>query len=205
MNLEDALVLIAELRAQNALLSAQVAEEQRQNAQLVERVTELEQKIVELEARKTSPPPWAKANRVQPEGSRKTTRRQRAPEHDHGRRQSTPTQIVQHAYERCPDCAYALAGSSVARRREVIEIPRTSVEVIEHRILKRYCPVCGAWKTPPASFEGSVLGQGRLGMRLARMRQDSERTQALARIGPSCPGVDRCYAACSSTHTSPQL
>jgi len=38
---------------------------------------------------------------------------------------------------------------------------------------------------------------------LARKRQDSERTQALARISPSFPSVDRCYAACNTAHTSP--
>ncbi len=38
---------------------------------------------------------------------------------------------------------------------------------------------------------------------LVRKRQDSERTQALARISPSFPSVDRCYAACNTAHTSP--
>jgi len=37
-----------------------------------------------------------------------------------------------------------------------------------------------------------------------RMRQDSERKLAWARISPSFPGFDRGYAACSSAHTSPQ-
>ena len=65
MNLEDALALIAELRAQNALLSAQVAEEEQRTAPLGGRVRELERKVAELEARKLPPPPWAKANRVE--------------------------------------------------------------------------------------------------------------------------------------------
>ena len=37
---------------------------------------------------------------------------------------------------------------------------------------------------------------------LHRKRQDSERTQALARIGLSFPGFDRAYATCSTAHTS---
>ena len=169
MSLEDALGLIGELREQNAALQAQVTEQQRQNALLVERIGELEQKVAELEALKTPPPPWAKANRAKPEKSPGTTRKKRAPAHNHGRRRSTPTRIAQHAYERCPDCAYALAGSAVARRREVIEIPALPVEVVEHRILKRYCPVCQAWKTPQVSFAGVTLGQSRLGVRLASL------------------------------------
>jgi len=36
------------------------------------------------------------------------------------------------------------------------------------------------------------------------MRQDSERTQALARTRSSFPGFDRAYAACSTAHTAPQ-
>jgi hypothetical protein len=93
-------------------------------------------------------------------------RKARAPEHNHGRRKMTPTRIVQHAYERCPDCAYALSGVSIARRREVIDLPPTPIAVTEHQILKRYCPVCQAWKTPRVRLEGEVLGQERIGLRL---------------------------------------
>ena len=169
MSQEDALGLIGELQEQNAALRVQVAAQQRQNERLVERIGELEQKIAELAALKTPPPPWAKANRPKPEKPAGTPRKKRAPTHDHGRRRSTPTRIVAHAYDRCPDCAYALAGTAVARRREVIEIPPTAVEVVEHQVLKRYCPACGAWKTPAVSFEGITLGQGRLGVRLASL------------------------------------
>ena len=169
MSLEDALGLIGELREQNAALQAQVADQQRQNERLVERIGELERKIAELEALTTPPPSWAKANRPKPEKSAGTIRKKRGAAHNHGRRRSTPTQIVPHAYDRCPDCAYALAGSAVARRREVIEIPPLPVEVVEHHILKRYCPVCRAWKTPRVSFAGLTLGQGRLGVRLASL------------------------------------
>ena len=57
----------------------------------------------------------------------------------------------------------------MARRREVIEIPALPVEVVEHQMLKRYCPVCRAWKTPSVSFAGMTLGQSRLGVRLASL------------------------------------
>jgi predicted RNA polymerase sigma factor len=40
--------------------------------------------------------------------------------------------------------------------------------------------------------------------RAVGMRQDSERTQALARIRPLFPSFDRGYATCSTAHTSPQ-
>jgi transposase len=57
----------------------------------------------------------------------------------------------------------------VGRRREVLELPTVAVTVTEHQILKRYCPVCAAYKTPRVSFAGVVLGQGRIGVRLASL------------------------------------
>jgi transposase len=77
--------------------------------------------------------------------------------------------MVQHAYARCPDCGYPLRGRAVQRRREVLEIPAAPVAVVEHQILKRYCPVCATYKTPHVSFAGLVLGQGRIGVRLASL------------------------------------
>lgn len=61
-----------------------------------------------------------------------------------------------------------MAGDSIKRTREVIEIPAITAEVIEHQFIKRHCPVCQAWKTPTAAVVGDVvLGQGRIGVRLA--------------------------------------
>jgi hypothetical protein len=57
----------------------------------------------------------------------------------------------------------------VERRREVIELPALPVEVVEHRLLKRYCPACRAWTTPRVCFAGRTLGQSRLGVRLASL------------------------------------
>ncbi len=169
MTLEDALALIAELQIQNALLREQVAQLQVENAALRVKVAALEQRIAELEAEKRPPPPWAKANRVKREKAEGETRRQRAAEQNHGRPRSTPSQYVRHAYDRCPDCGYTLRDGAVQRRREVLEVPATPVSVVEHQTLKRYCPVCRAYKTPRVSFAGQVLGQGRIGVRLASL------------------------------------
>jgi hypothetical protein len=131
---------------------ALIAELQAQNAALQARVRELEQRIAELEAEKR-PPPWAKANRVKREKPAGEQRRPRAPEHNRGR----------------PDCGYRLRGRAVARRREVLEIPAAPVEVVEHQVLKRYCPVCRAYKAPRGALRGLVLGQSRIGVRLASL------------------------------------
>ena len=46
---------------------------------------------------------------------------------------------MDHALERCPDCHYRLQGHSLDYTREVIELPEPQpLEVIEHRIIKRY-------------------------------------------------------------------
>ncbi len=122
-------------------------------------------RIAELERRKTPAPAFVRAN-VTPERPA-TPRRKRAPEHNAGCRREEPTQIVYHAEERCPDCGYLLRGQSVARSRQVIDLPEPApVEITEHRLRKRHCPACDRWWTPRVDFGGQVLGQGRLGVRL---------------------------------------
>ena len=104
MTLEDE---VAALRAENALLRAELAAAQA--------------RIAELEKRKTPVPGFVKANTERKD--RSEPRKKRAPEHNAGRRRAEPTQTVQHAYERCPDCGYLLRGQSIARTREVIDLP----------------------------------------------------------------------------------
>jgi hypothetical protein len=159
MSEEDAGALIAVLREQ-------LAQQEAANQALREPVARLEQRIAELEALKTPPPGWAKPNR--PRRERPAGTKRRAPEHNRGRRRSTPTRVETHAYERCPDCGYALRGGALARRREVIDLPAAPVEITEHRLITRYCPHCRAWQTPRLP-DGLALGQGRLGVRLASL------------------------------------
>jgi transposase len=73
-------------------------------------------------------------------------------------------------FEHCPDCNYRLSGASLAYTREVIELPPPQpVEVIEHQVIKRWCPCCGAWRSPRLDLQGQVLGQGRIGVRIASL------------------------------------
>ncbi len=74
----------------------------------------------------------------------------------------TPTESIEHAIDACPDCGATLAGSSVQRTREVIDLPITPVRVVEHRIITRTCPACKRRCTPTVDLEGVVLGQQRL-------------------------------------------
>ncbi len=140
------------LRAENAALRAELA------AAL--------KRIAELEQGKKERPSFAKANKPKKAGP-KAARRKRKPEHNRARRREMPTKSVPHKLEDCPDCGCHLYGQSVARRRQVIELPPPQpVEVIEHEVHKSWCPRCGRWHTPKLDLRGVVLGHGRLGVRL---------------------------------------
>jgi hypothetical protein len=168
MTLEVALALIAELQVQNSALQDENAALHGAVQAERERVAALEQRLADLEGG-TQPPPWVKANRPARQKETSPPRKQRRPESNRGRPRGEPTQYVQHAYDQCPDCGYTLRGQAVRRRREVVELPDRAVSITEHQLLMRYCPVCAAYKTPTVSFAGMVLGQGRIGVRLASL------------------------------------
>ena len=152
----------AQLRAENAELRALVG-------QLQEQLATAQTRIAELEQQRREPPSFVKPNRprsLEP----KPKRKKRASHHNHGRRRMTPTRSVDHALDRCPDCQYRLQGQSLDYTREVIELPEPQpLEVIEHRIIKRFCPHCKRWHSPKLDLRGQVLGQGRLGVRIVSL------------------------------------
>jgi transposase len=132
---------------------------------LREALAQAQARVAELERRKTPPPSFVRANT--PTDRPAAPRRKRSAQHNASRPREEPTQIVYHAEERCPDCGYLLRGQSVARSRQVIDLPEPApVEITEHRLLKRHCPACDRWWTPRVDFGGQVLGQGRFGVRL---------------------------------------
>jgi transposase len=159
MTLEDE---NAQLRTENAELRLLVAQLQQQLAVALARIAELEQQ-------RRDPPSFVKSNtpkRTDP----KPPRKKRAPQHNRARRRETPTRIVEHALDRCPDCHYRLRGQSLDYSRQVLELPPPPpIEVIEHRIIKRFCPKCARWRSPKLALRGQVLGRSRIGVRLASL------------------------------------
>ncbi len=140
------------LRAENVVLRAELAAAHK--------------RIAELEQGRKERPFFAKANRRKKAGAKKP-RRKREPEHNRARRRETATRSVPHKVEDCPDCGCHLYGQSVARRRQVIELPPPQpVEVTEHVVFKSWCPRCERWHTPRLDLRAEVLGHGRLGVRL---------------------------------------
>jgi transposase len=157
MTHEEGLALLVE----NAALKKLVAELQDQIEMLSNQLAELEKK------QKT--PSFVKANRPKKEGSPKT-RKKRAGWHNQARRREEPTRVETHAVEECVTCGYHLRGESEDYRRQVIELPEPQpVEVIEHRMMKRWCPVCQAWQRPEMKWGERVVGQGRIGVRLGAL------------------------------------
>jgi transposase len=82
------------------------------------------------------------------------------------RRSPTPTRRVTHAADHCPHCGTRLLGGWVHRRREVIDLPVVPVEVVEHVILARQCPLCERRVLPTVDLGDTVAGKQRLGARL---------------------------------------
>lgn len=149
------------LIAENAMLRQLVADLQGQIEALSQRVAELEK------GRKT--PSFVKANRPKKEKALKE-RKKRAGKYNQARRREEPTRVERHAVEECATCGYHLRGESESYRRQVIELPEPQpVEVIEHHILKRWCPVCRAWQRPEMDWSRRVIGHGRIGVRLATL------------------------------------
>jgi hypothetical protein len=136
---------------------------------LLQQLAAAQQRIAELEQQPVDPPPFVKPNR--PKSTEpKPKRKKRAPQHNHGRKRMTPTRSVEHVLDRCPDCHYRLQGHSLDYTREVLELPEPQPsEVIEHRIIKRFCPHCKRWHSPKLDLRGVVLGQGRIGVRIASL------------------------------------
>ncbi len=127
-------------------------------------------RIKELEQVKTPSPPFVKANKKKPQAEEKKPRKKREAQYNRARKRSVPTQIVEHRIVECPACHLRLGGISLARCREVIDIPPPPmVEVTEHRIYKGWCSGCQKWLEAPVDFGEQVIGQGRIGVRLASM------------------------------------
>ena len=155
-------------RLQEVTEDLQQTQEQLRQAQ--EQLHEAQTRIAELEKLKTAKASFVKANKKKPRAQEKKPRKKRDAQFNHGRRRATPTQIVEHRIVQCPDCHLRLGGISLARVREVIDVPPPPpVEITEHRVYKGWCAQCQKWHEAPVELAEQVLGQGRIGVRLASL------------------------------------
>ena len=168
MTLQDKVVSlnkVVHLRADVAHLQTENGELRRQLTVAVARLAQVEQQDKPPSAK--SPPSFVKPNRPKrdtPNGQRK----KRATKHNTSRRRAKPTCIERHAVDRCPVCDYRFTGESIDYIRQAIEIP-PPVEITEHQVVKRWCPHCEACQSPHLDLSQQVMGQGRIGLRIARV------------------------------------
>lgn len=148
-------------------LIALIKTQQMTIAQLQATVAHLEQRLRDLETGRSTPQrmPGHKPEQTEPRPQR--SRRKRT--ENHARRRGAPTARVEHALAQCPRCGIRLAGGSVKRTREVLEITPAPVTVTEHVYLERCCPGCGQRWTPRVDLQGEVVGRSRLGIGLVSL------------------------------------
>ena len=155
------------LTLSHAELVSLVQQQQALIAELQATVARLERRVRELEGGGTPPRGMPGHKPDQPVPPSPRSRRKRAT--NAARTRSEPTARVVHALSHCPDCGIALAGGSIKRTREVIELPVVPATVTEQVYLERCCPGCGRRWTPTVDLTGQVIGQSRLGVGLVSL------------------------------------
>ena len=151
------------LHIENEKLRTDVIVLKQQVTELTSQLQTAMTRIAELEQAKKKPPSFVKRNRP-PRAEPAKPRKKRAAKHNRSRKREEPTRIERHALANCPDCNYQLRGESIDYTRQVIEIPPPPpVEVIEHQVIKRWCPHCEGWLRPKLDLSGQVIGQRRIG------------------------------------------
>ncbi|HEU4984635.1 MAG TPA: transposase, partial [Nitrososphaera sp.] len=134
-------------------------------------IAKLQQELERLRSERSEPPSFVKPNTPKAKAqSEKKPRRKRAKDQNGARRRETPTQTIQHRVQQCPTCAYPLQHPQLALRRQVIELPPPQpVEVTEHQLYKSWCPRCGKWHQAHVDLSTTVIGQSRMGVRIASL------------------------------------
>jgi transposase len=126
-----------------------------------------------LDTYQSQPPSFIKIKPSTPKSKDKAVkkpRRKRAKDQNGSRRRDTPTRTVEHRLERCPDCGYGLRHPTLAKRRQVVELPPPQpVEVTEHQLFRNWCARCCKWHYAHVDLSGQVLGRGRMGVRIASL------------------------------------
>jgi hypothetical protein len=152
---------VVALRAEVGSLKEQVAQLLAVNAQLQ----------AQLDKYQSDPPSFIKLSTPKPKDhAQKKSRRKRVKEQNGARQRETPTHTVEYRLQQCPDCAYPLRHPTLAKRRQVIELPPPApVEITEHQLFRSWCARCERWHYASVDLSTHVVGrgQGRMGVRIA--------------------------------------
>lgn len=130
------------------------------------RIGELEAELARL---RSGPPPSGTARAVpsfvKPNRPPKEKRPRKPRKHSCSRHREEPTKIVIHTPERC-SCGRGLTGGWLHDSRQIIDIPETPFEVVEHQMMACRCGVCGRRTIARPDLSSFVLGKSRLGVRV---------------------------------------
>jgi transposase len=152
------------------LLEEQLKQAVEQVQALQEQLAAAKRRIEELEKQKRPPAAFVKANVVKASDGQKKPRKKRAAQYNRARRREQPTRVVEHGISTCSECGSRLGGVSIARRRQVIDIPPPpAVEVTEHVVYHGWCSQCQKWREAPLQLGAEVIGHGRLGVRISSL------------------------------------
>ncbi|MCA1666301.1 MAG: IS66 family transposase, partial [Thermomicrobia bacterium] len=142
-------------------------------AALTQRVGELLAQVATLQAERerdgTGRPQGMPGLKPAPAKERPPKQSRKRREQAFVRRRMEPTCQMLHALDHCPQCGGPLAGGSVKRRREVIEVPLIPAVVTEHLFVERCCPHCRTRHTPAVDLAGEVVGKQRFGIGLVSL------------------------------------
>jgi transposase len=139
------------------------------NLQLIAQLQVLQERVKQLEAEleslrgggsKSNPPSFVKANRSA--RSKKKKRKKRA--HGFARKLDLVTARVEHSLEQCPDCRVDLIGQRVVKTRQLIELPPTQAQIVEHTLIERRCPNCRKRWAPRMDLSSLAVGNRRFGI-----------------------------------------
>src|ERR1700730_10530294 len=140
---------IERLQAENHELRESLKQALEELSQVKEALRLALGRIEELEKHR-EPPEFVKENVKKRPAEEKKPRKKRDAKHNRGRGRGVATQIVEHRLVNCPHCHLRLGGISLARVREVIDLPQPQpVAVIHHRIFKGWCAQCQRWHEAP--------------------------------------------------------
>jgi len=142
-----------------------IAEQQKVIAAQAKRIAELEDHLG-LGGGSSSVSPSIKSNKKRSDDSKSKTKRK--PRHlQCTRKRETPTRIVNHRAQCCPDCGHSLPKGSPKRSRQVIDFVPAPVEVTEHVVQEHWCGICRKKIIAPVDFSKYVSGRRRIGHNLA--------------------------------------
>lgn len=150
--------LVREQQATIAALEARIVAQQTMITRLEQRIRDLEGGVVPPRRMPGHKPTPASAKGDRPPRAKRVL--------NLARRRATPDVQVVHALAVCPQCGASLAGGSVKRTREVIELVPQPVIVTAHVFLERCCGACHRRATPAVTLDGLVVGRSRLGVGL---------------------------------------